>query len=226
MQSSAGSVSGWSVRWWAPRLSSRARQAAPIRRASGYGSSRSSASPSASRRRPAWRQSAARVSSPGSSRRAPLGRPGLAAAAGRRGLVAGGQRRAAAEHEALGERVGGEPVRAVQPGARRLADGVEAGHARAAVEVGRDAAHRVVGRRRDREQIARRVEARVGERARRCWGSARPPRSACRARRRARRCARAPCGSRARPRRAAPARRRSARPGRRRGARPRRAPPR
>ena len=35
MQSSAASVSGKSVRWWAPRLSSRARQAAPIRRASG-----------------------------------------------------------------------------------------------------------------------------------------------------------------------------------------------
>ena len=35
MQSSSGSRSGWSVRWWAPRLSSRARQDAPIRRASG-----------------------------------------------------------------------------------------------------------------------------------------------------------------------------------------------
>ena len=36
--SSAGSVCGWSRRWWAPRLSSRARQAAATERASGYGS--------------------------------------------------------------------------------------------------------------------------------------------------------------------------------------------
>ena len=59
--SSAGSGSGKSVRWWAPRLSSRARQDAATSRATGNGSPASSRSPSADRRSPAWRHSAARV---------------------------------------------------------------------------------------------------------------------------------------------------------------------
>ena len=45
------------------------------------------------------------------------------------------QRRAAAEHEALGERVRGQPVGAVQAGAGALADRVEPGQRRAPVEV-------------------------------------------------------------------------------------------
>ena len=125
MWSSAGSVSGWSLRWWAPRLSSRARQEAAIRRASGNGSSSSSRRPAGSRCRPAWRHSAARVSSGGGSG-ADRRRPG-AACRGRLGLVERGQRGAAAEHEALGERVRRQPVGAVQAGAGALADRVEAG---------------------------------------------------------------------------------------------------
>jgi hypothetical protein len=48
---------------------------------------------------------------------------------GRRWLrvVAGREGRAAPEDEALGERVGRQSIGAVQPGARRLADRIEAG---------------------------------------------------------------------------------------------------
>ena len=65
-------------------------------------------------------------------------------------LGEGGERGARSEDEALAERVGGQAVGAVQAGARALADRVEAGHRRRAVEVGDDPAHAVVRRRRHR----------------------------------------------------------------------------
>jgi hypothetical protein len=68
-----------------------------------------------------------------------------------------GQRRlrgAAAEHEALGERVGRETVRSVDPGAGALADRVEAGQRGAPVQVADDAADQVVGGRSDRNGLA------------------------------------------------------------------------
>ena len=59
-----------------------------------------------------------RCSSGGAWRGARVGRVGV-------GLGERRARGAGAEHEALGERVGGQPVGAVQPGAGALADGVE-----------------------------------------------------------------------------------------------------
>ena len=118
MRSSAGSVSGWSVRWWAPRLSSRARHDAPIRRASGYGSLEQLRQPL---RRPAGARRSA--TAPRASPRPAASADRAAVEPGRAGrgrrLGSGRERRAAAEHEALGERVRGQPVRPVQPGARR-----------------------------------------------------------------------------------------------------------
>ena len=74
MQSSAGSVSGWSVRWWAPRLSSRARHEAPIRRASGIRVvAQLRAGPSASRAEPGVRARARRASRPAAGSAAALG---------------------------------------------------------------------------------------------------------------------------------------------------------
>ncbi len=69
----------------------------------------------------------------------------------------------AAEHEALGQRIGGEPVGAVQPGAGALADRVQARERRAALEVGGDSTHHVVGGRRDRHQLALGVDARAAQ---------------------------------------------------------------
>ena len=57
-----------------------------------------------------------------------------------------------------------ETVRAVQPARGDLAGRVEAGNARAAVDVDAHAADDVVRRRRDREQVAREVVARLGAR--------------------------------------------------------------
>ena len=166
---------------------------------------------------PASRHSAARV-----SRRRRRGGAGSARSALQLGLArrAAPRRRrlgervrdgAAGEHEALAERVRREPVGAVQAGARGLADGVQPGQRRVRVQVGDDAAHRVVGGRRDRDQLARRVEAGLAQRADDV-GEVRgvdaahvePDRAL------AGLGAGAP-GSRARPRRAARARRRSAR---------------
>ena len=113
------------------------------------------------RARRACRRSAARCGSSSAG----------AAARRRLGVGRGGERSAAAEDEALGQRVRRQPVGAVQAGAGRLADRVQAGDRRAAVEVGRHAAHRVVRRRRDRDQVAARVDARPPRARRRCWGS-------------------------------------------------------
>ena len=141
-----------------PRARARSARSA---RASGCGLSSSRRRPSALRTMPASRHSAARVARV-ARRAAP------AARAARRARGARGARRprrrlgervgdgAAGEHEALAERVGGEPVGAVQAGARGLADRVQAGERRPRVEVGDDPAHHVVRGRGDGDQLARR----------------------------------------------------------------------
>ncbi len=65
------------------------------------------------------------ASSAAASTSAPLGR----------WFADGRPRRARAEDEALAQRVGGQPVRSVQPRAGALADRVEALHGGAAIEI-------------------------------------------------------------------------------------------
>ena len=138
-----------------------------------------------------------------------------APSAARRGRAArlghGRQRGARPEDEALGQRVGGQPVGAVQAGARALADGVEA----------RAPSWRRRGRRRSRP--CRSAPPAPPARARwpgpgppraarrRRWGTAAGRPRACRGRRSAARSRSSSTTSRAPPRRAARARRRSAR---------------
>ena len=121
----------------------RARARPPARRA-GAGSRADDASPSALRSSPGVAHIASRVRAargPG-----PPGAPGAVPPVRRPGAERqAGERGAAAEHEALRERVGGEAVGAVEPGARALADREQAGDALGApVEVGDDPAHHVV----------------------------------------------------------------------------------
>ena len=73
--------------------------------------------------------------------------------------------RAPGEHEALAQRVGGQPVGAVQPRAGGLAHRIKSRQRRAGVEVGENPSHHVVGRRRDRDQLLRGVQARFAQRA-------------------------------------------------------------
>src|ERR1039458_5715666 len=81
-------------------------------------------------------------------------RPTLGAIdAGERRLGDRGAGGARSEYEAFAERVGGEPVGSVQTGAGALADGVQARDIRAAVQIGGDSTHHVVGRRRDGHQL-------------------------------------------------------------------------
>ena len=90
----------------------------------------------ASRTRPAWRHSAlARLAAGAAAgRRRRRRRP----AAGRRGSASAARAARAPKHEALAQRVRGQPVGAVQAGARALADRVEArARVARAVEVGR-----------------------------------------------------------------------------------------
>ena len=161
LRSRRGSVAGWSVRWCAPRLSARARHAAAIRRASGNGS-------------PCQLLQARGVAlQPGVApqRRArglrrQAGLTGGGGGSGRRGgrrLGGGRHRGAPAVDEALGERVGGQPVGSVQPAAGALAHRVEARQRGAPVEVGGHAAHRVVGGRGHGHRLAGRVDAHLGE---------------------------------------------------------------
>ena len=107
-------------------------------------------------------------------RRAEAARGGSTAAVARRARLAaarplpdaaaalGG---AGAEHEAFAERVRGQPVGAVQARAGALADREQARQRRAPVEVGRDPAHHVVRRRRDRDQLALGVDSGPPQRA-------------------------------------------------------------
>ena len=60
---------------------------------------------------------------------------------------------AARVNERLEQRVAGEPVRAVQPGAGDLADGVQAGEIRFAVSANPHAAALVMRRRHDRDRL-------------------------------------------------------------------------
>ena len=150
-------------------------------------------------------------------------RPGIVSGRGRGERVEDG---AAGEDEALAERVRGEAVGAVQARAGGLADGIQPGQARARVQVGDDPTHHVVRRRGDRDQLARRVEARLAQRGDDVGEVARGRSRACRGRPRARRTPAGAARSRGRPRRAGRARRRSARRPRRAGSRPRRGSPR
>ena len=154
------------------RGSPRGQARGAIRRASGNGSSSSCAARGSrwSRRGARARRASRRAAGADGSSRAPAGGSGRPC----------GQRGAAAEHEALGERVRRQPVGAVEAGARALADRVQPGQRRAPVEVGGHAAHRVVRGGRDRDQVARGVDARPPRARRRCSGSARGRPSACR----------------------------------------------
>ena len=116
-----GSVSGKSLRRCAPRLSWRASAEAATRRASGCGSSSRRVRPSASRSSPAPRHTASRVSRAGGVTSAGAAAP---ARCGGGGSSSAGRGGAAAEHEALLQRVRGEPVGAVEAGAGALADRV------------------------------------------------------------------------------------------------------
>ena len=66
------------------------------------------------------------------------------------------------EHQPLEQRVGGQPVGAVDAGGRHLAAGVEADQVGGAVEIGLDAATEVVAGRGDRDQVRDRVRSRPG----------------------------------------------------------------
>ena len=210
--SSSWSSSGKSRRRWAPRLSWRASAQSAISRTSGCGSALSARRPSRSRSSPALRPQ--RLAAGG-------GRdwgadPVAARGAGGNRRPAGGlgerrARRAGAEHEALGERVGGEPVGAVQAGAGALADRVQARERGPPVDVGGDPAHHVVGGRRDRHKLALGVDPGLAQRADDVGEQRRVDRRACRDRRRWRPSSPSGAALPGRPRRAAPARRRTAR---------------
>ncbi len=188
-----------------------AREAeAAIRRARGKGSSASSRRPSASRSSPAQPPERGRgCSGQGASARPGLGRGARGRA---RGSAQCRERGAAAEHEALGERVRGEPVRAVQARAGALAHGV-AGRAARSARRGRSPrrpscsgrrAPRAPGRARGRCPTSASAAAMLGKRRH-------VHRAQVEADRAARRCAQLAPRSRAPPGRAARARPRSAR---------------
>ena len=139
---------------------------ARTRRPGGRGGADLTAAARGPRRRARGRRGA---TSPRGSRGVGAGATGSAGSrrlgAAHRRLLEAGERGPAAEHEALAERVGGEPVGAVQPGAGALADRVQAGDAvRAAVEVGRDPAHHVVAGGGDRDELRRRVQPGLAQR--------------------------------------------------------------
>ena len=113
--------------------------------------------------RPQSRQSAARssgVTGSGVGRARDIGQARRQA-----GLSERGERGPPPEHEALEERVRGEPVRAVDACRSALAGRVETGELAATVEIGEDAADRVVRRWRDRDRRQRGVVALIDEAA-------------------------------------------------------------
>ena len=61
-------------------------------------------------------------------------------------------------HDRFEQRIAGQAIRAVHAGRRDLAAGVQARHGRLAVEIDGDAAHVVMGRGDDRNEIDARVE--------------------------------------------------------------------
>ena len=152
-QSSAGSASGKSERRWQPRVSRRSSAERAIARASGCGSAASRCEPlgvaQRSRAMPergsgGLRESRVRQAAGGGDPRP-----------AHRRLVERGEGRAAPEHEALRQRVRGQPVGAVHARARALAHGVQAAERGAPAIVGDDPADHVVRGRRDRDQVAR-----------------------------------------------------------------------
>ena len=211
---SASLSTGKSSRKWTPRLSSRASAHAAIEsRTSGCGASSSRLSPRALRISPASRQSAAPPGS-ASPRRCHVG---VVEARGRRARPAPARRpktrHSSSEFEAS-RFAPWTPVQAHSPAA--YSPGTDG----APVEVGDDAADRVVGGGGDGDRLVRRVVARLRERRHQGRDSGRARSAAGRgAPRRARR-------PRARRRRAARARRRSARRRRRAASRRRRGAPR
>ena len=160
--SRAGSSSGYSARACEPRVSWRASAETATRRASGCGSLRER------RRGPGRCAPGPRAPRPPCGSRASgasIGSPAYGSGSPGGGLVEPFERRAAAEDEALAERVGREPVGAVQAGAGALADRVEALDAgRPPVEVGDDPAHHVVAGGGDRDALRRRVQPGLLER--------------------------------------------------------------
>ena len=81
------------------------------------------------------------------------------------------------EDHALEQRVGGEPVGSVDPGAGHLAHRPQSRQRRGAPQVGDHAPREVVRRRRDREPVASRGRGRWTTARRRWWGSAAGKRS-------------------------------------------------
>ena len=207
-RSSAGSVCGQSERVCAPRLSVRSSAWRAMRRASGWGSSARACRPVgvaheagvAPQRRAGLGAGRLRARAPSAARRprrAARTRPPSAARAPK------------TKHSR--QRVGGQAVGAVQAGARALADGVEPGHRRRAVEVGDDPAHAVVRRRRHGDELGRRIEPRLAQRADDVGEQQRVDRAHVEVDARRARSRSSSTTSRAPPRRAARARRRSAR---------------
>ncbi len=128
------------------------------------------------RARPACRDIAAaragrrgRVRAPGRLARRPQ------AGTGRAGQVPPEQFPGApAGDQGLGQRVGRQPVGAVHPGRRGLADGVQAGDRSPPVQVGPDAAAGVVRAGRDRDRLGGRVDPAGPAQRRSPWGSPAP----------------------------------------------------
>ena len=79
--------------------------------------------------------------------------------AGRRRGLQHRSGRSGAEHQPFEQRVARQPVGAVDAGARHFASREQLRDRRAAVEIGFNSAHHVVGRRADRNAIAREVQA-------------------------------------------------------------------
>ena len=153
------------------RRGSRSRASAQraISRASGCGSSSSRRRPSRVRTMPASRHSAARVAALGAAggageraQRARARRPSAARGGAGSDRARATARRANTKHslsEFEARRLA--PCRPVQEDSPTA---YSPGTRRARVQVGDDPAHRVVGGRRDRDQLARRVEARLAQR--------------------------------------------------------------
>ncbi len=87
---------------------------------------------------------------------------------GRVRVLGGGDAGPPAEYVDVEQRVGAQPVRAMHGHTRHLAGRVQTGHDRVVVRehlrvhVGRDAAHRVVRRRLDRDRVVVRFDAEIG----------------------------------------------------------------
>ena len=186
MASSAGSVSGWSSR--SGRRGSPRARGRRLRSGGRAGRGRRAASrPAAVARQAGVRQNASRVAGVTSPVEHHGGR-----LRGRRAAGSSSAARAARPpntKHSLSE-LDASRFGAVQAGARRLADGIEAGQGRARVKVGGDPTHHVVGGGSNRNQIGV-TSMPASASARRRWGTAPDRRRACRARPSARRSARA-----------------------------------